>query len=135
LHPNCATLDGTVLSTENGRCDLATAAGVRICVSISQQGPGDFFNYLEAWQGPGQPPVRLLLAALGWFPVAPEHLRMLAAIIEARPGQPDKQAQRAVVYLRNLAGRVEYQSQPIDWSFRAGPMTDRRTGPGEYHPP
>jgi len=132
LLPDFATLEGTVLDTKNGRCDLATAAVIRVRRSILQQGPGDFFRYLEVRQDRSQPPVRLLLVAFDWFPVAPEHLRLLARIIEARPGQPDNRTQQAATSLRDIADRAERRSRPIDWSFRAGPMADRRTGPCDY---
>ena len=136
LLPGSATLQGTVLSTENGRCDLATAAVVTVRSSNIKHGFNEYFKYLEARQERTQsPPVRLLLVAFNWFPVAPEHLRLLAEIIGARPaapGKPDRQALWVASYLRDIADRAERRAQPIDWSFRAGPMADRRTEPGKY---
>jgi len=137
LLPDSATLQGTVLSTKNERCDLATAAVVTVRSSHIKHGFNEYFEYLEARQERTQsPPVRLLLVAFNWFPVAPEHLRLLAEIIGARPatpGKPDRpSAQWVATYLRDVADRAERRPQPINWSFRAGPMADRRTEPGKY---
>jgi hypothetical protein len=135
LLPDSATLQGTVLSTEKGSCDLATAAVVTVGSSLTTQG-SVYFRYLEVRQNRTQsPPIRLLLVAFNWFPVAPEHLRLLAEIIGARsvaPGKPDRRFQEVATYLRDIADRAERQAQPTDWSFRAGPMADRRTEPGKY---
>ena len=125
LLPGSATLQGTVLRTENARCDLATAAVVRVRSAILTRGGSESFTYLEARQDRTQPPVRLLLVAFNWFPVTPEHLRVLAGLTEARP-------RGVAVYLRAVAARAERRDQPIDWSFRAGPMASRRISPGEY---
>lgn len=143
--PQYATLDGTVLHVGSRQCDLATASAVRIRTALS---PMDFLSninckarLLEVQPGQARPPISLVISLHGKSLLRTEHLRLLAAIIAERtwgpgPGRAgkntSKDARRAAGFLTWLADLIDRDGQPIDWSFRAGPMSDRRRSPGNY---
>jgi len=65
----------------------------------------------------------------------PEHLRLLAGILAERtwrPGRTRRRAHRAIALLKERADLIDWLARPIDWSFRAGLMSDRRESPGNY---
>lgn len=139
LLPQAATIDGTVLRVGAQRCDLATVSAVRVrTVSFLMTwiGSGSYTStLLEAWQDQAGPPVILVITVAGESLFRTEHLRLLAGILADRtwqPGRIDRRARKAIASLSELAGRIERRNQPVDWSFRAGLMADRRKSPGEY---
>lgn len=139
LLPQAATIDGTVLRVGARRCDLATASAVQVRTVNSLMtwtGRGAYDSTLfEAWQDQAGPPVSLVIRVAGWSLFRAEHLRLLAGILADRTwqsGRIKRRAQQAVALLSELAERIDRRNQPVDWSFRAGPMADRRRSPGEY---
>lgn len=141
--PQFATLDGTVLHVGSRQCDLARASAVRIRTELSTMDFLSSSNYsaklLEVKPGQAGPPISLVVSLHGKGLVSSEHLRLLAAIIAERTWPPgragknaSKDARRAADFLTELADAIDLHSQPIDWSFRAGPMANRRRSPGNY---
>lgn len=139
LLPQTATIEGTVLRVGARRCDLATASAVRVRTAHSLMTWTAHGTYdstlLDAWQDQAGPPVSLVVTVPGWNLFRAEHLRLLAGILADRtwqPGRMEKRARQAVALLSRLAESIDRCNQPIDWSFRAGPMADRRRSFGEY---
>lgn len=134
--PQVATLEGTVLVTRTGWCDLATAASVRLGPFPAYRLTGGHpFVTLQARQELRSRPVRLLIQYPGgnWTLVTQEHLRLLAQIIGARrqtDGQADRKAAKAAKRLREIADVSESDRSPVDWSFRTDPQGSGETGPG-----
>lgn len=90
---------------------------------------------LEAWQDQAGPPVIVVITVADRSLFRTEHLRLLAGILAGRtwqPGRIARRARKAIASLSELAGHIERRNEPVDWSFRAGPMADRRKSPGEY---
>lgn len=139
LLPQAATIDGTVLRAGARRCDLATAGAARVrtvngVMAWTGRGAHDSALF-EAWQDQTGPPVSLVITVAGGSLFRAEHLRLLAGILADRawqPGRTDRRARQAVTFLSELAERLDRRNQPVDWSFRAGPMADRRRSSGEY---
>ena len=81
------------------------------------------------------PPVSLVIMFAGWSLFRAEHLRLLAGILAERdwqPGSAEERARAAVTFLSRTAERIDKDNQSRNWSFRAGPMADRREAPGKY---
>jgi hypothetical protein len=138
--PQVATIDGTILRVGPNRCDLATVDAVRMRTAMSFM---SWFNhggeysaaYLEVRPDPAGPPIWLVITFGGRSLFRPEHLRLVAGILADRtwrPGRTRKRAQRAVALLNERADLIDRRNRPIDWSFRAGPMSGRRRSPGNY---
>jgi hypothetical protein len=140
LPQTSATLDGTVLQAGAQRCDLATATAVKVSTADPQLDwtgrRGEFrATFLQAWQEQAGEPVSVVTTFGGWSLFRPEHLRMLARFLGGRtwpPGITEERARYAVIYLTDLAGRIDRDNESRSWNFRAGPMADRRHAPGQY---
>lgn len=139
LLPQVATINGTVLSVGARQCDLATARAVWVRTeyqAILFGKPGDHdYTLLEASPNRMGPSVALVITVGPWSLLLVEHLRLLAGILSKRrtwrPGTTEVKARHAITFLLELADRIE-KGQLRDWSFRAGPMGDRRESPGKY---
>jgi hypothetical protein len=126
--PQDAWLEGSVLIVEDnwgavGKCDLTSA----VKIAIHTAPFAGSFHVLYVRQGPGTPPVHLVLEGPGWFLVSAEHLRMLAQIISSRPGEPSRKIKKVMERLREMARYQDYRNAPIDWSFRTDPKGRNRS--------
>jgi hypothetical protein len=138
--PQVATLDGTILRVGPRRCDLALVGGVRMRTASSvmswfARGGEYSAEYLEVHPDRAAPPIRLVITFYAKCLYRPEHLRLLAGILSDRtwqPGRTGRRAQRAIASLKERADLIDWKNRPTDWSFRAGPMSDRRKSPGNY---
>jgi hypothetical protein len=80
-------------------------------------------------------PIWLVITFHGGSLFRPEHLRVIARILADRtwpPGRVRRRAHRAIAFLNESADLIDMRNRPIDWSFRAGPMSGRRKSPGNY---
>lgn len=138
--PQVATLDGTILRVGAQRCDLAIVDSVRIRTALSAMSwiarGGDYSaEFLEVQADHAGPPIWLVITFHGGSLFRPEHLRLLAGILAERtwrPGRARRRARRAIAFLTERADLIDWHRRPTDWSFRAGPMADRRKSPGNY---
>jgi hypothetical protein len=138
--PQVATIDGTILRVGPRRCDLATVDAVRMRTASSVMSwfthGGEYSaDYLEVRPDQAGSPIRLVITFGGRSLFRPEHLRLVAGILAGRawqPGRTRKRAQRAVALLNAQADRIDRRNRPIDWSFRAGPLSGHRKSPRNY---
>jgi hypothetical protein len=122
LLPQKAWLQGSLLIVERGgevrQCDLATATRIKLrsvppFINLS-------FEVLSAYPEPKSAPTRLVLTGPDWSTLTAQQARQLAQIIGSRT-HDRKAADKIVWYLRDLAAREDFRTQPIDWSFRTDP--------------
>lgn len=122
LLPQQAWLEGSLLIVERGgevsQCDLATAA--RIIIRIAPPLIARACRVLSAYPEPNSTPTRLVIAGPDWYTLTAQQARQLAQIIGSRT-HDKKAADKVVRYLRDLAAREDFRTQPIDWSFRTDP--------------
>lgn len=127
LLPQQAWLQGSRLIVERGQevrqCDLATAARIKVrtippFINLS-------FEILSAYPEPKSTPTRLVLAGPDWSTLTGQQARQLAQIIDSR--RHDRRAADKIVwYLRGVAAREDFRTQPIDWSFRTDPKGQQK---------
>jgi hypothetical protein len=122
LLPQQAWLEGSLLIVERGgkvsQCDLVAAARIKVrsvppLINLSCE-------VLSAYPEPTSIPTRLVLAGPDWYTLTAQQGRQLAQIIGSRT-HDKKAADKVVRYLRDLAAREAFRTQPIDWSFRTDP--------------
>lgn len=127
--PQRAWLEGSVLTVEYKqavrRCDIALASKIALR-RVWTIGGNWSFLVLYAYQEPASEPVRLVVQGPDWVLLTAEHLRMLAQVIDSRPGEPGKKIKKIVSRLRGLADYEDLRTRPIDWSFRTGPQRPNR---------
>jgi hypothetical protein len=61
-----------------------------------------------------------VLAGPDWYTLTAQQARQLTQIIGSRTHNK-KDADKVVRYLRDLAARQDFRTQPIDWSLRTEP--------------
>ncbi len=127
LLPQQAWLQGSLLIVERDgevrQCDLVTAARIKVrsvppFINLS-------FEILSAYPEPKNAPTRLVLMGPGWSTLTGQQARQLAQIVGSRT-HDRKAADKIVWYLRDLAAREDFRTQPIDWSFRTDPERVRK---------
>jgi hypothetical protein len=128
FQPQRAWLEGSVLAVEYKgevrRCDLLSASEIEL-MWTPVNGTYWSFRSLLAYQEPDAEPVRLVVQGPSWVPLTAAQLRMLAQIIDSRPGEPERRIRKIVRYLRQLADSEDLRTN-WDWSFRTDPQ-GRRT--------
>jgi hypothetical protein len=121
FQPQRAWLEGSVLAVEYDleirRCDLVTASKLAFGTSTTIGSSGSF-GVLHAYQEPDSEPVRLVVQGPDWVLLSAAQLRLLAEIVDSRPGEDEKEIVR---HLGELADYEDLRTQPADWSFRTNP--------------
>ena len=111
------------------RCDLMSAWTIELIWTLVN-GTYWSFRVLHACQEPDSEPVRLVAEGPGWVLLTAAQLRVLAQIIDSRPGKPERRTRKVVQYLRQLADREDLRTN-WDWSFRTDPRGRRTREPGQ----